>query len=779
MDSNLIACQCKDVNISNSDVTTDRSNVSVPRSKFVICDKMEPCDTIYPSKTLSSTDSNKWSSKSTCNSVARGSYGQSSEIDKEKVLFDGDGRVGWSRKPKSVSCNYYDNNFARDYNAMEDRNYKMHSKRSVAKPCRCEKKDQELLVNCNAASNYRSKRHRAMEKQDPSQPWSTCSCIVEEEEEDITVCQRTAENLQERPEKCITYNGSFTTLKESSKKEAKKSLDDVETLEGKETRKSVEDGIVKDPIKKDSTAKEAEEMKGETTEQQGEVSSDQRATPTTPFRSPPFRSPRLLRPEARVLKLLLQQGKPATQTAGQESAASPLIKNANTPNESIKNGSDAQTEKKKEPAFLKKFNLPERYRLAASPVKEQTEETIPQETDEKILKNQDSNEKEDQNGEGMKNTPQGKLRQSVLFKAFKKILNKPQQSGGESKKSEEGENNEDASADADTGDKAKTPEPKNNADPLPRKSKTKNKETRKENKNSSKADANKPSVETNGKQENVGALDTVANKENENSVAKGETSMASNSVAKEALKEDKKESISNGANESRYKSNLLASIINKKLTPPSPQTVNAELTKRRTSQGLQKQSGIEGTTKEPQEPVRKSEIPSQDHVKKKTESSEIIAQAETVSKREVAPKAYSNLEKEGTTLCTECSRRRSSSKVLKPATELRYVRPHETESHRVCANSKFTKCSSVNNGFADNEQLRDERCSCCYLPISQCNNETMNYPKSCLKKGNQFCRIDSQESNLLPYHDNRSWEECGCRRAIACNNCCRPRNECR
>ena len=106
------------------------------------------------------------------------------------------------------------------------------------------------------------------------------------------------------------------------------------------------------------------------------------------------------------------------------------------------------------------------------------------------------------------------------------------------------------------------------------------------------------------------------------------------------------------------------------------------------------------------------------------------------------------------------------------------TQPDKFDSRMICTNTNpsYTK----HTGVTDYITTEKSTCNCYYLPMRQYNNEPINYPKSCLKKERSCYHTISQESNRAnPYRDKKAWEECSCRRIIACNNFCRSRNECR
>ena len=763
-ESSLIEFQCTDAKLSNSDVT-DKSSSSSTRSKFIICDQLgNPCTSIYPSQILTSTDSEKWSSQSICCSVERVSHGKGGEIEREIVPCGEDRRDNRPLGSKSICSNYYTSHLNRDSNINEDESYKMHSKRNFTEVCNCQKKDREKLVSCSAQSNQ-SKRRKTIGEENLVQPWSTCSCIAEEEEEeaeeDVTVCKTAAEGAKGPSTKYVASKGHSIDLKKSA-----------ENLAGEKgmVKEKVVESVEGNHIDSTSKAEDAEQQE-----------SEQKQEKILPI---PLTSPTTRRAEPRLLKYILEQkGRSLGQATDQRNLTTPPVQNTNKPEELNKNGTNAQPEKKAEPAFLKKFNLPEHLKLPTQSVAEQSKQTLTQETDERTLKDEG-----DEGDKKPKKSIPEKAKVPFFSRLFKKIRRKEERAEVRSEAPvEEDDTTEKTAADIDTSNKTEISKAKS-ADKLPRKSTIEVKETPKEKRRSisSKAEEHNTSEGKNKTETNANSTEnTFGSKENKKPIVNDATPKSRDSINKEKLKvkrAKREEAPLDVAKETQNNSKPLTSISNRISDVPSTQN-GVDLTKEAKPEEQPRKSESEQITEAPeiQEATKESEVrrKSIDRGQKAPESAKATTRDEAPSRKVDA--THSELESEAPTVCVQCVRRKSSIKVPKQAAPSRCMHHHEAGSHTVCTNTKFSNFTGTNGGVTiDNERPEEIRCKCCYLPISQCSNSMTNYPKSCLKKESKFCHMGSQESKLLSsYHDDRSWQECGCRRVIVCNNCCRPRNECR
>lgn len=221
------------------------------------------------------------------------------------------------------------------------------------------------------------------------------------------------------------------------------------------------------------------------------------------------------------------------------------------------------------------------------------------------------------------------------------------------------------------------------------------------------------------------------------------------------------------------KSLLLTDIASKNLVSNPPST-NVEETKETMSQELPKTSNSQGTIKKDSPPKVRGRSKDRKHTgnqeKKQPDASKPKVHKEKAPKTRDTEECVT-LKKDSATVCVQCTRQKLPTKEPRQPEASRCV-SREMEPHTVCTNLIIPVCTN------EKERVEDSRCNCRCLPSSPRCNRVGNYPRSCLKKERQFYRMDSQE---IPgsCRDNRSWEECGCRRIVFCESCCRPRNECR
>ncbi|XP_031836003.2 uncharacterized protein LOC116428470 [Nomia melanderi] len=267
---------------------------------------------------------------------------------------------------------------------------------------------------------------------------------------------------------------------------------------------------------------------------------------------------------------------------------------------------------------------------------------------------------------------------------------------------------------------------------------------------------------------------TEPGKNNENSIVVDTLSKSNMNIEikDDAKKEENMEEVVADVAEVR-KDKSLTNIAIKNLASNPPST-NVEEPKKTISQELPKMLSSQGIIKKDSPPVRGLKPKEQKDIgnqeKKKPDVSKPKVQKEKAAKTRDTEECIT-LKKDSATVCTQCTRQKLPTKEPRQREASRCV-SREIEPQTVCTNLIFPVRTNE-----EKERAGDSRCNCRCLPPSPRCSRVSNYPKSCLKKERQFYRMDSQE---IPAscQDNRSWEECGCRRIVFCENCCRPRNEC-
>lgn len=684
-ESTLTECECKDS--SNSDATINRSDQSFRRSKYVVCDSMEkPCSTIYPSKIHSKSDSDEWSSKSICSS-RNDDY---ASLDRQR------GIVLCDKKPEF------------DYN-----NYcKEETRRKFPKVCRCRKQNREPIGDGRCSCG--EKRRRVMEKENFVQPLSTCSCIAEEEEEDVCEDVETCKKSVEEPVNvCRNASKSLEPVEkfvECTKKSAGK------LKEEKEKEKEIEQ------IDEDIKTKETEEEKKENLQKMP-------APPSTPQK--------LIRPEALALKnILKQQNKPAAQTNTNPSSVTKTNSPENKTNPSSNNPNNPQT--KAEPAFLKKFNLKDQYKfMKKSEVdKKQTPSQKPEDKTQEV--------KENEEDKGGRKSFQEKVKNTLLYKSLRKVLEKKESPERKSKEEDKvGEDTKDS-----TDKKARV-----DGDRSPKDSK----DTKEKEKFIPRINVYKMMKGKKNKQETNTSQKTSENDADSKPVE---------SIKIEKEKKDVKEETSDiKEKEKEEKAKISTTVVSKKPSPPLIKDTKIEEMKRINPEKSEKVSEPRDLKKIEPGPSKDPEIRQKldDRQTKKPETLKSVMEEKPIK---IDPPS------DAPTVCTQCVRRKSLNQESKQCSQIRAAEPHTT-----CVNPSFIRCTDINeNCTVGNES----RCNCCYLPMSQSTNECVNHPKSCLKKERQFRCPNSQETSAsIPCYDKRNWAECGCRRVLCCEGCRRPRTECR
>ncbi|XP_076648300.1 uncharacterized protein LOC143356465 [Halictus rubicundus] len=647
-------CRCKDEQV--------RSDQSMG-STFVICDKVEdPCS----SKMSSVSDSEDWSSKS-CSGA-------------ETVLCDQAHRdFDQTAGLKSNYGDYYSRSLKRDRDSGRE-------------ACKVRKEDA-----CKCQGGFRSKRRISKTRE----PWSTCSCIAEEDEGDVCV-------TEESPKLTVCQNSVDSDLQRDSE-DKRKSMEGVgenvdEQIEGKQ-----EDGL------------------------------DRRQSSLT--------SRKLRRPEALTLKQLIQHGR---RPAGGQTITIPPSEGINDTEPPVE-----QAREKQEPAFLKKFNLRDKDRFLkhlkdfqASDEPEQNRKSGGgEETEEK--KKGEKEEDEDDN-EGKKGFP-GRLRNS-FFKTLRRV------SGREKDKiAEKDSDNRTEASEKITDEQLVKDEGTQKGKRMSLTERLDiNKFFKKKDKS---ADKKKPPSKMKGKRS-----------------AETDSEIKSNTdEGTEKKKDEEKKEAFEVPEEPDKQLPLSADVASKN---PVPKPANIEETNETVPEDLPEslapQDTVKINTRDIQEESKDQKEPGDQEEKrpdaKNVEESRKIEEIREEKNTKVCP----GLKKVSVTVCTRRPQEKPSTKELRqPA--CRSV-SQEPEVRTVCTNQQFP---ARTNADRSNERIEDSRCNCCCVPAPQSCSRLSNYPKSCLKKERPFYRMESQENNCsVLYRDNRSWEECGCRRIILCEWCCSPRNEC-
>ncbi|CAK9812571.1 hypothetical protein ANTPLA_LOCUS7446 [Anthophora plagiata] len=360
----LTDSECTETNIKNVQLSLDKP-------KFVLCDQIEkPCSTIYPMNSLSNSDSEGWSSKSSSRNAG--------SIPADK----------WSLELNLDHSNTYMNNLKRGYPASEG-----IPRRNVERICLCQKKDRESTGRYTMRCNCRNRKRSADKTLE--QEWPICNCITEEEEEDVCV-DASKKYSEGKKEMTICRE----TLIDSGEPGKLVPCTDYSAETGKKLEEEKEKEEIKD------TEREAGEKVLEKVEESEEIST----------KTPRRMSLKLVRPEAIVLKnILKQEGRQPAQTVDQKTVSPAPLKKADTSEQPVRNGVKTTQD------ILKRFNIPEEYKILKKiPVEE--EQTLPDETSEKLeeKKGEDKETKEDK---GTKNL-QGKTKETSVFKRLKKIIGK-------------------------------------------------------------------------------------------------------------------------------------------------------------------------------------------------------------------------------------------------------------------------------------------------------------------------------------------------------------------
>nr|XP_033330166.1 uncharacterized protein LOC117222531 [Megalopta genalis] len=606
---------------------------------------------------------------------------------------------------------------------------------SEKESCRVRKKNV-----CKCHSGFRSQRRVCRSRE----PVNTCSCIVEEDEDvcetaeespEITVCQRPVEQ-----QVCRRSEES----EESEEPRVSADLDaqvDGDTLDYEDKRKSV--------------AEEETQV-----EQQVEDDLDRRPSSVI--------SQKLIRPEALALRRLIQ-----AKRAG-------LDQTLTAPSPDQEESTSPRAEEKPEPAFLKKFNLRDKDKFLKH-LKDVEDSETPEENrvaggGEEIKEKKTEKKEEDEGGAEEKKGFPGRLKTS-LFKTFRRVSGK-----------EKDKNSEDADKRTSASDK-KSEEPDNGVE-ANQSAKSETEGTRREKKMTlaERLDINKFFK----KREPTDQKKTASKKKNKQSTETDPDSKFNTDEAKEEKQDEDQKDQPKVPEE--QETNLSSSpIIASKISVPTPQSSNLEETNALSedlSRTMDAQDAAEKISpqdiREESKDRKDSEVREEmrpelskprilgemrpelskprilEEMRPELSKPRILEDAREARNTEVCP----GLKQPSVTVCARHPQRQPASRCTS----------QEIVIHTVCTNQPLSVCSNV--GRSD-ERIEDSRCTCCCVPAPQSCNRLNSYPKSCLKKERQFCRMESQENNCsVLYRDNRSWEECGCRRIVLCEGCCRPRSEC-
>ncbi|XP_076377237.1 uncharacterized protein LOC117222531 [Megalopta genalis] len=740
-ESTLTDCRCKD----EDQVQSDRSI----ESTFVVCDKVEqPCSTIYPTQRSVVSDSEEWSSKS-------GSGAETVVCDQSRRDFDR------APGPKPDYGGYYVESLKRE----ED---------SEKESCRVRKKNV-----CKCHSGFRSQRRVCRSRE----PVNTCSCIVEEDEDvcetaeespEITVCQRPVEQ-----QVCRRSEES----EESEEPRVSADLEaqvDGDTLDYEDKRKSV--------------AEEETQV-----EQQVEDDLDRRPSSVI--------SQKLIRPEALALRRLIQ-----AKRAG-------LDQTLTAPSPDQEESTSPRAEEKPEPAFLKKFNLRDKDKFLKH-LKDVEDSETPEENrvaggGEEIKEKKTEKKEEDEGGAEEKKGFPGRLKTS-LFKTFRRVSGKEKNKNSEDtdkrtsasdKKSEEPDNGVEADQSAKSETEGTRREKKMTlAERLDinkffkKKEPTDQKKTasKKKNKQSTETDPDSKSNTDEAKEEkqdedqkdqpkvpeeqetNLSSSPIIASKisvptpqssnlEETNALSKDlsrtmDAQDAAEKISPQDIREESKDRKDSEVREEMRpelsKPRILGEMRPELSKPRILGEMRPELSKPRILEEMRPELSKPRILEEMRPELSKPRI--LEEMRPELSKPRILEDAREARNTEVCP----GLKQPSVTVCARHPQRQPASRCTS----------QEIVIHTVCTNQPLSVCSNV--GRSD-ERIEDSRCTCCCVPAPQSCNRLNSYPKSCLKKERQFCRMESQENNCsVLYRDNRSWEECGCRRIVLCEGCCRPRSEC-
>ncbi|CAD1472140.1 unnamed protein product, partial [Heterotrigona itama] len=766
--STSIECECKDTGNDDTPVAIGKSDLSFQKSKFVVCDKLEePCSMAYTMKSSSNSRSGGWSSKSICSSR-----------NTDYTWSD-----AWSMEPNFSCC-------TKD---SEIRRWSLKTRENI-----CTDRS-GIWCSC--------KNRRSFSKTVGKESWMTCNCITEEEEDvcvDVDSCRKFEKPPVEDEEAATVCFETSEDLEGTARfvpcpqKSAEKLKEDTETSEKEEEKLPTVDLTEKD-------------------EEPKEIVHD----------VPKLVPPRTVKPEAIILKQLLKQSKQAKpkQIIDEKDTPPPSVKKAELLEPSTE---DTAAPLKPEtlqvlPRILAKYKLPKRLpskfveptiggkrtpkkveiveeKLVEKGLKEKALErkendiskntkTLVERTVEE--KNHDKIEGTKMTMEEEKNTKVQEISEPLfLFKGSKKITNKTENpesilEGFEGLEERKNGIVEPSPLDIDTDKIVGVPETETNKEKLTDETKERHESKEKwipsklyeympkkisipkkisvsiPNKirvpmlkkipilggkyksepnaiNSTRSPVNDDSDKNNKNSKVNNPTKPLVNEKNKKNNRNNPIFNPSQPMKEETINKNAKDKINRHSNEGNPDTNKSLIVTNSKDSPVSPtQNTDTELGNRENSR----------ENRELHESLTKPQFEEELDVERdgKPELQITKTQEEKPTKM-----MHANVQSENELLSTQLA---------------------ELESQTICTNH-----------LGDCATTEKSTCNCCYLPTHRSNNEqSVNYPKSCLKRGRQCCHTISQESDrTIPYHDERkNWEECGCRRAIPCRNCHGPRNECR
>ncbi|XP_026667020.1 uncharacterized protein LOC108622086 isoform X2 [Ceratina calcarata] len=728
-ESTLSDCECQHANISDTIVEINKSDLSFERSKFVICDKVEkPCSTIYPTKSMSNSESEEWSSKSICSSSRNADY----------VPCD-----TWSLEP----------------------NYRTTDTEKSRKPkrtldlCKYHIKDRESITRCVRCNCKTTKHFSKVEKE----PWIVCNCITEEEEGEVSVKPDT-DREEEKITVCRKRSGDVK-LEPRTKdidhlRDSKEELEDVDSKDAKISEGEVEEDT-------DKAMHEDNQEKLST-------------TPETKLLVP-FAPRRLIRPETRVLQTLLRQVQSVKPVAPPKQDAQPKSKPV-SPNilrkfhlpkhytllgqsleketsieetgkevtENKKVESKETSEDKNDSKDKDTKNFPERVRGSflykglkkmigkteqsvtraeksgegeddgiIEPISDNTNIDIPEieaDKSESVVK---SNE--------IKGTNKEKEKKSKLFSYVPMMIKKDKSEKNvvTSENSSKNERKENKSSN-------KT-DPANLTDPI---------DTAASNPTDDLTESTKEETKTINTINKDGVIpDAIKEKQDKSKLAVGKIALP---------------------DQDQHTDDVLSEKENEE--PPKTHDPQETNKKRELHESLRKSQVRKASNVEEERlsVTRKPQVRKGSGVEEKKLS---VSREPAIQEQKPTKNMYS--EEEPVTACTEPYKLQSRTYISsKPS----------SKPYTICTNSKYVKQPTIN----ESTTVQENTCNCCCPPTTLRNvTEPISHPKSCLKKERQCCHSESQETtSSTPYHDKKNWEGCGCRRIISCNGCCRPRNEC-
>ncbi|KOC66511.1 hypothetical protein WH47_08904 [Habropoda laboriosa] len=630
----------------------------------------------------------------------------------------------WSLEPNSEHSNSYVNNLKGSYPVSEDDSCEASARRNLERVCKCGKKGGESTGRYSMRCNCKKRSSKTVEQENLMQPWLICNCIREEEEEDC-VDDKASKKFAEEKEEMTVCRGALENLEEpklvpcadysgESRKSREKLKEALEKDEKREVKDTEEGGVEEVPAKVEE--------------------SEEKSTKSVRRTSMPFASRKLIRPEVMVLRNILKhEVKQPAQTVDQKSVAP--VKKADSLEQPVKNGGKTTQD------ILKRFNIPEEYKFLKKPAaeEEQTGEKNEKVEEKKV---EVKGNKEDKDTKNL----QGKLKNTFAFKRLKKILGKTEFP----EKRDEGSIGKDKinESTSNVGDVKNVENPKTNVDgdQLPVKdNEIKGRHKEKERFNFSKLNLYRTMKNKKDKPEQNTTTNSPTIKEHKNS------DKSDNVIDASVKKEDTQETTSEIDKETKNKSKQTPVVANEN-SPALPTQDDTQLTKRGNSENSQKLSEPKRIIKNPKvdEPAKRTQFEKKLNIQeeKKADPEEPTIQDERKPTRKL------------------------SFNEMKESSPSQHPQHHKIDPRTICTNSKYPKSSTMNESFTS-------ICNCCCSSISEYTNEPINYPKSCLKKDRTlYQHVDSQRSNFsLPYRDKRSWEDCGCRRIIPCNVCCRPRND--